>query len=144
MVCKRFQTDGMRLLDCELSAEEKAQYETHVRECEDCRRELKELGKIVELSEDLKLRSPDEQFWAHYWDSLFRRMERRTGFFFIIAGILSVSVFALYKAVTSPQFLTVQGIASAAVLLGVIVVFLSVARERYHESKNDPYKGVEQ
>ena len=28
-------------------------------------------------------------------------------------------------------------------LIGLVVIFVSVARERYHESKNDPYKEVE-
>jgi anti-sigma factor RsiW len=144
MVCKRFQADGMRLLDGELGEGEKEEYEDHVKGCEDCRQELKEIGRIVELTNDLKLRAPDEEFWARYWDSLFRRMERGTGFVLLIAGILALAVFALFRAVRSPQFLTFQGIAVAVILLGVIVVFLSVVRERYHESKRDPYKGVEQ
>jgi len=144
MVCTRFQVDGMRLLDGELSAEEKAEYEAHVRECDDCRRELKDLGRIVQLTETLRLRSPDEEFWRNYWRSLFRRMERRTGVFLMAAGAAVISIFVLLKAVTSPKFLSVPGIAAAAVLLGVIILFLSVARERYHESKNDPYKGVQQ
>jgi anti-sigma factor RsiW len=144
MVCKRFQADGMRLLDGELGEAEKEEYEDHVKGCEDCRHELKEIGRIVELTNDLKLRAPDEEFWARYWDSLFRRMERGTGFVLLIVGVLALTVFALFKAVRSPQFLTFQGIAIAVILLGVIVVFLSVVRERYHESKSDPYKGVEQ
>jgi anti-sigma factor RsiW len=134
----------MRLLDGELSAEEKTEYEDHVRGCEDCKRELKELGRIVELTNDLKLRPPDEEFWARYWSSLFHRMERGTGFFLMIVGIVAVSALALYRVVTSPAFFTFQGIAIAVVLLGFVVVFLSVVRERYHESKSDPYKGVEQ
>lgn len=144
MVCNRFQVDGMRLLDGEMSAEEKTQYEDHVQGCEDCKRELKELGRIVELTNDLRLRPPDEEFWARYWDSLFHRMERGTGFFLMVAGVVAVAGFALYKVVTSPGFFTFQGIAIAVVLLGLVVVFLSVVRERYHESKRDPYKGVEQ
>ena len=46
--------------------------------------------------------------------------------------------------VTSPDFFTVKGLSIAVALLGLLVVFLSVARERYHESKSDPYKGVKQ
>jgi hypothetical protein len=144
MVCRRFEVDGMRLLDGELTARERAEYEDHARGCEDCRRELREIGRIVELTDELKLRAPDEEFWGRYWDSLFHRMERGTGFFLLIAGVIAVSVFALYKAVTSPDFFTFQGIAIAVILLGVIVVFLSVVRERYHERKRDPYRGVEQ
>ena len=144
MACERFQAEGMRLLDEELSVEERRQYEEHVKGCDDCRRELKEIGRIVELTNDLKLRAPDEEFWARYWDSLFHRLERGTGFVLMIAGILVVLAYAVYEAVTSPEFLTVKGISVAVILLGLVVVFLSVVRERYHESKSDPYKGVKQ
>jgi hypothetical protein len=144
MVCERFQAEGMRLLDDELSVEEKQQYEEHVKNCDDCRRELKEIGRVVELTNDLKLRAPDEEFWARYWDSLFHRLERGTGFVLMIAGILVVLAYAVYEAVTSPEFFTVKGISIAVILLGLVVVFLSVVRERYHESKSDPYKGVKQ
>jgi len=144
MACERFQAEGMRLLDEELSVEERRQYEEHVKGCDDCRRELKEIGRIVELTNDLKLRAPDEEFWGRYWDSLFHRLERGMGFVLVIAGILVVLAYAVYEAVTSPEFLTVKGISVAVILLGLVVVFLSVARERYHESKSDPYKGVKQ
>jgi len=55
-----------------------------------------------------------------------------------------VLAYAVYQAVTSPEFLTVKGISVAVILLGLVVVFLSVVRERYQESKSDPYKGVKQ
>lgn len=144
MVCERFQSEGMRLLDSELSPEEKNRYEEHVKSCDDCRRELKEIGRIVGLTNDLRLKPPDEEFWARYWDNLYHRLERGTGFLLLVAGIIVLSAFAIYEAVTSPEFFTVKGLSLAVALLGLIVVFLSVARERYHESKSDPYKGVKQ
>ncbi len=144
MVCERFQAEGMRLLDDELGVEEREQYEEHVKTCAECRRELKEIGRVVELTNDLKLRAPDEEFWARYWDSLFHRLERGAGFVLMIVGILAVLAYAVYEAVTSPEFLTVKGISISVILLGLVVVFLSVVRERYHESKTDPYKGVKQ
>jgi len=144
MVCERFQNEGMRLLDSELSPEEKNRYEEHVKSCDDCRRELKEIGRIVGLTNDLRLKPPDEEFWARYWDNLYHRLERGTGFLLLVAGIVVLSAFAIYEAVTSPEFFTVKGLSIAVALLGLIVVFLSVARERYHESKSDPYKGVKQ
>ncbi|UCH85167.1 MAG: zf-HC2 domain-containing protein, partial [Candidatus Latescibacterota bacterium] len=134
MVCERFQTEGMRLLDGELSAEEQVVYERHVKDCKDCARELKEIGQIVALTDDLKLKAPDEEFWARYWDSLLHRMERGTGFILMIVGIVAVLLFAIYKAVTSPDFLTFKGLSIAAILVGLVVIFLSVVRERHHES----------
>ena len=142
MECSRFQTDGMRLLDGEMSAEEKAEYESHVGDCEACRAELASLGRVVELTNELKLRIPDDEFWEGYWESVYRRSERSVGFFFVIAGVLMVLFYGIFKAVTSPRLLTYEGISITVILVGLVVIFVSVARERFHESRNDPYKGV--
>jgi predicted anti-sigma-YlaC factor YlaD len=142
MVCTRFQTDGMRLLDGEMSEEEKAEYQSHVGACQDCRVELASLGRVVELTDELKLRTPDDEFWEGYWESIYRRSERSVGFFLLITGIMAVLLYGIVRAVTSPGFLSYEGISVTVILVGLVVIFMSVARERYHESKNDPYKGV--
>lgn len=144
MVCNRFETDGMRFLDGEMTAEERAGYEKHVQDCEHCKAELEGMGRIVRFSEELALRPPDEEFWRSYWRSLYRRMERGTGFLLVIIGTIVVLLFGIYKAVTSPEFLTLKGLSITAILVGLVIVFLSVVRERYHEQKTDPYKEVEQ
>ncbi len=143
MTCERYRSDGMRLLDGELTAEEEAAYQAHVRECDDCRRELASLGRVVGLVDELKLRIPDDEFWEGYWESVYRRSERGAGFILLIAGAVALLGLGLYRAVTSPRFLTVEGISIALVLIGLAVLFISVARERYHESRNDPYRKVQ-
>jgi Putative zinc-finger len=143
MTCTRYQTDGMRFLDNELSLEDRLQYQAHVRECDDCRRELDSLGRVIMLTDQLKLRVSDDEFWKGYWESILRRTERRLGFLLLIGGIVAFLLYLVYRAVRSPEFWSYEGISVAVVLLGLIVLFISVARERYHESKNDPYKEVE-
>lgn len=142
MECTRFQTDGMRLLDGEMTGDEKSRYEEHVRECDDCRRELRDLGRIVGLTDELRLRAPDDEFWDGYWSNVYRRSERRLGFFLVVGGIVALLLWGLFEALRSPRLFTYEGISVAVILVGLIVIFVSVARERYHESRNDPYKGV--
>jgi len=113
-----------------------------VRECEDCAGELASMGRIVELTDQLRLRAPDDEFWEGYWESVYRRSERSVGFFFVIAGVLMMLFYGIFKAVTSPRLLTYEGISITVILVGLIVIFVSVARERFHESRSDPYKGV--
>ncbi len=72
MACNRFETDGMRLLDGELNAEETKAYEAHVKGCEECARELKDLGRIVNFTNELRLGVPDQEFWDGYWRSVYR------------------------------------------------------------------------
>ena len=134
----------MRFLDGEMTSEEKKSYEEHVKTCEECARELKDMGRIVQLTNELKLKDPDEQFWDSYWKGIYRRLERSTGFLFLIIGLIAVTGYGVFKAVTSPEFFTFKGLSVTAVLVGLIIVFLSVVRERYHEHKSDPYKEVKQ
>ena len=132
----------MRLLDGELSDSERADYEEHVRECEVCAGELAAMGRIVKWADELRFRPPDDEFWEGYWEGVYRRSERSVGFFFVIAGVLMVLFYGIFKAVTSPRLLTYEGISITVILIGLVVIFVSVARERYHESRNDPYRGV--
>lgn len=143
MECTRYQTDGMRLLDNELSGAERIDYEAHVRTCDDCRGELAQLGRVVRFTDELRLRVPDEEFWRGYWESVYRRSERGLGFLLLIGGVVGVLVLGIVRAVTSPSFLTYEGISITLILVGLVVIFISVARERYHESRNDPYREVE-
>ncbi len=132
----------MSFLDGEMTEEEKKQYQAHVAECEVCRRELKEFGRVVVLTDELRFRPPDDEFWEGYWESIYRRSERNTGFLLLMIGIIGILIYGIFKAVTSPRFLTYEGVSIAVILLGLVVIFISVVRERFHESKSDPYKGV--
>ncbi len=143
MSCNRYQTDGMRLLDGEMSADEAAAYEAHLRGCDVCHREMKSLGRVVRFSEELKLRVPDDEFWKGYWESIYRRSERSVGFVLLIGGLLAVTGYGIYRALTSPALLTYEGISVTIILVGLAIIFISVVRERYHERRNDPYREVE-
>jgi hypothetical protein len=143
MECTRYQTDGMRFLDGELPPEERLQYQAHVRGCDVCRRELDSLGRVVRLTDELKLRVSDDEFWKGYWKSVYRRSERGLGFLLLIGGAVAVLLYVVYRALRSPDFFSYEGISVGVILLGLVVIFISVARERYHESKDDPYKEVE-
>jgi len=142
MNCNQFQTDGMRFLDGEMTEAEKQAYEKHVQTCPDCHKELKELGRIVELTEELRFKPPDDEFWEGYWECIYRRAERSAGFFLLVIGVIGILIYGIVRAVMSPKFLTYEGVSVTVILIGLVVIFISVARERYHESKCDPYKGV--
>jgi predicted anti-sigma-YlaC factor YlaD len=133
----------MRLLDGEMTAAESAAYEEHLRECPVCHDEMRALGRVVRYSEELKLRIPDDEFWKGYWESVYRRSERGAGFLLLIGGLLAITGYGIFRAVTSPHRFTYEGISVTIILVGLAIIFISVVRERYHESRNDPYREVE-
>jgi len=97
---------------------------------------------VVELSEELRLREPEDEYWDAYWSSLQRRLERKGGFFLLAIGLAALALIGLVEALRSPKLLTLPGLAAAVACLGFLLVFISVARQSYHESKNDPYRKV--
>lgn len=143
MSCDRFKADGMRFLDGEMTSNEREAYQDHVAHCAICEEELSSMGRIVRLTEELRLRDPDDVFWANYWKSVYRRLERGFGFFALAAGLVAVLSYGVYHAVTSPDFFTWKGLGLTAAAVGLVILFVSVARERYYESQSDPYKDVQ-
>jgi len=51
----------MGLLDGELSAEEKASLEIHLRECSECRRELEGFQKVKGVVQTMKYKEPPDE-----------------------------------------------------------------------------------
>ena len=89
--------------------EERLQYQAHVRECDACRRELESLGRVVKLTDQLKLRVSDEAFWKGYWESVYRRTERRLGFVFLAGGIVMLLVYLPVPCAPFSGILDVRG-----------------------------------
>jgi len=52
----------MKLLDGELESEDRTEYQQHVQDCEECAKELEEMGRIVRLTDELRLKKPDDEF----------------------------------------------------------------------------------
>jgi len=62
----------------------------------------------------------------------------------IITGVgMAIVGYVVVGVLRSPALLTYEGISVSLIVVGLLVIFISVVRERYHEHKHDPYKEVE-
>ncbi|HUV36476.1 MAG TPA: zf-HC2 domain-containing protein [Patescibacteria group bacterium] len=142
MTCPRMEHDGMRYIDGEMTGGERAAFERHLDECGDCRRTLGELGEVNRLTESIMIKDPQDEFWALYWKSIYRRLERKTAWIFMIAGIGMLVGYELYRAFSSFGRVTFQKIALIVFIVGVVLLLVSVVRERIHQYRSDPYRDV--
>lgn len=140
--CNRYETDGMAYLDGEMTPEAKAEYEQHLSACQRCREEVEGIRIVMERSKILQFRDPGDEFWDRYYASLAVRLERRFGWALILVGILVNLVYALYRYVTDPEFFEIDHLAGFAIIVGILILFAAVLRQRYLESKHDKYKDV--
>jgi len=133
--------------DGELDGEQKKVVDDHLEHCAECQREFEEMKEFEEVMGKMELKKPSDEVWQIYWGSVYNRLERRIGWIFLSIGAMILLFFGSYKMVegiiqdsTTPLILKV-GILSA--IGGIVVLLVSVARERFFVRKRERYKEVE-
>ena len=67
---------------------------------------------------------------------------KNLGIIALISGWLLLTVFGIYKGILESESL-VFTIAILVLWIGILILLISAIKQRYKESKNDPYKDVE-
>jgi len=142
MTCSRFETDGMRYLDGEMDEAEASAFERHCQECAACGEQLKQFADLNAMTRRVTMKDPTDEFWERYWKSIYRRIERRAAWVFIIAGTAMLVAFALHEAIQSLRVITFEKIAVLLVAFGGALLLISLIRERICERRVDPYRDV--
>lgn len=132
--------------DNDLSENQKKTIEEHVKQCEECRRELEEMGKFEEVMRKMELKQPPKEMWQVYWTSVYNRLERRIGWILLSIGAIIMLFFGGYKAIEGviedPTIPLIVKAGILAALGGVVILLVSVGRERIFVRKRERYKEV--
>ena len=67
---------------------------------------------------------------------------KNLGIVALISGWLLLTAFGIYRGVLESESLVLT-ISISVLWIGILILFVSAIRERYKESKDDPYKDVE-
>jgi len=129
----------MKYMDDELDDRELAEFETHLAECESCRKALGEFSKVKEVTDSMKIADLPEAVWEKYWDSVYNRLERSVAWFLFIAGALILNLYWLYRVITEPNIDNIVSFGTVLMVAGLAILFLSVLREKMAVNKTDKY-----
>ncbi len=133
--------------DKELDEEQRKIVEKHLEECSECCQEFEEMGKFEEVMSKMELKQPPKEVWKLYWASVYNRLERSVGWILFSIGAMIMLFFGGYKMVEgiiqdpSTPFLLKAGI--LAFMGGIVVLLVSLIRERFFVRKRERYKEVE-
>ena len=137
----------MASLDGELSDDERVELERWIEDDPKIREEWQRLCKVKEVTATMSYREPPEEVWEHYWISVYNRMERSAGWVLISIGALVIAGYGMWPWV---QYLLADSglpwfmkVAIFAVVMGLIVLAVSVIREKLFTGRRDPYKEVQ-
>ncbi len=143
MACGRFKELMMASLDGEIGVEDRAELESHLAECDDCRREFDELSELSELVGEIELTKPSQEDMMKYWPSVYAKIERGAGWGLVVIGALIWVAYGIYLFITDPTIGSMTKFLIALPVVGVLMLLISVVRERVNVSKTERYKEVE-
>jgi len=143
MNCVEFKPMMMGYLDGELPAEQRAQFEEHVAACEACARELSEFTKLKEELTTMKFKEPSDEELKQYWDGVYNRLERGLGWVLFSVGAIVLMCYGAFKLIEemilNPNVALALKVGVVALLFGVVILFVSLLRERLVVRKVDKY-----
>ena len=136
----------MRALDEELSPQERTELDGLLADDPTLRAERERLGRLKEVTGEMKLRNPPEELWDDYWNSAYSRLERGVGWLLVSFGVIVVGGWATWQFVTEliadtemPPLIKAGILAGS---LGLVILTVSVLRQRMFVRKTDPYKDI--
>ncbi|GMR11855.1 MAG: hypothetical protein BMS9Abin29_0040 [Gemmatimonadota bacterium] len=129
----------MRYLDGELSPDDRARVDGLISASTELQRDLAVFGK---MKEDLRALSFVESESQSVWGRVSRRLTRPVGWVLIVSGSFVLTLYGIYLYVISAANL-LEKLASAAIVIGVVMLLGSVIYERYRNWLTDPYRDVQ-
>ncbi|MBA7604972.1 hypothetical protein ES703_12100 [subsurface metagenome] len=143
MTHERFKHLLLKVVDGVATEKEREEFETHICSCEECRCEYGEFRNLEEFMSAVKLKDLSEDARSAYWRLLYNRLERGLGWIFLSLGailLLGFGGFMLIKEfIINPAVSVILKIGVCAVLAGLIVLLVSVLKERLFVRKYDKY-----
>ncbi len=145
--CENIELKIMALTDNELPESEIELVKNHVESCETCRKKFNSLTKVKEITGQMKFKKLPEMYWDEYWRHVYNRMERGFSWIIISIGAIIIFTFAAWKAVSglfnNQQMDPLLKIGIFVLVAGVVILFVSVFREKLMVKKVDKYREVE-
>ena len=146
MTCQDHKDLMMAYLDDELNDEQKVAFELHLASCADCAKDLEEFRKLKRMTDCVALAEPEDRVWDQYWNHLYNRIERGTGWILFSVAAIALLVYGGFELIeTIIENRTVGVLAKVGVLAlvgGLAILFVSILRERVYFWSRDRYKDV--
>jgi anti-sigma factor RsiW len=136
----------MAAVDNEILAEDRAELDAALAADAGLRNEWEAFTRLKEVTGAMTMREPPPETWDGYWEGVYRRCERGLGWILASIGAIVVATWGTWEWVRelmadtgTPLFIRWSVLAMSA---GLVILFVSVARERWFVRKSDPYKDV--
>jgi hypothetical protein len=137
----------MSMLDGELDSGEQEELRRLFAADPALEKEWDGLVRLKEVTDTMRFRKPSDGIWEVYWTSVYSRLERGIGWILLSLGAIVLISYGAWKGVQGlvadagvPLFL--KG-AILATVVGLVVLLVSVLREKLFMKRRERYKDVD-
>ena len=130
-------------LDSELTQADRQRVELHLDSCSKCRDVYEELAGLRQAVGKMSFGEISREEWSKIMNDLPVRTSRGAGWLMYVAGFLIVCGYGLYEFLADDTVGALIKTGIAALVIGTLLLFISVLRERLLARKTDKYKDVQ-
>ena len=130
-------------IDGELTQQDRQRVQIHCEQCATCRDELAQIRSVRSRVGSSRLSETGEDRWRETMEDTTVKATRGIGWLILIGGILlAVGIFVI-EVIGSTTMSITEKLIVGGVYGGLLLLFISVLRQRLIERKTDKYKDVE-
>jgi anti-sigma factor RsiW len=131
-------------IDGELAQQQRQRVELHCESCAQCNDELETLKAMRERVGQAALSEIDRDRWREAMNDNAVRTTRGTGWLLLIGGALLGGAYLGYELFSGASELSLlEKLVFGGIYGGLLLLFVSVLRQRLIERKTDKYRDVE-
>ncbi len=131
-------------IDGELTQQERQRVQLHCESCDECQTGLEELTGLRERVGESKLSDVSQDVWRETMEDTPVKAARGLGWLLFVGGILIAVGVVVIEIISSESSMTlVEKLIVGGIYGGLLLLFISVLRQRLIERKSDRYKDVE-
>lgn len=131
-------------IDGELTQQDRQRVQLHIDGCKKCGADVDELRLLRQTVGKARLSRLDDDVWREAMDDTMVKASGGIGWLLVVGAVLLGAGLGVYELVSSPSSMSLlEKMIVGGVYGGMLLIFISVLRQRLIERKTDRYKDVE-
>ena len=130
-------------LDGELTQGDRQRVQLHLESCAKCRTAYDEMAEMRGAIGEMSFGKMSHEQWSKIMNDLPVKSSRGAGWLLYVAGLVIVCGYGFYEFAVDDTVPALIKTGIGGLVIGTVLLFLSVLRERLIARKTDKYKDVE-
>lgn len=135
------------LVDEEITDKQKQDLFAHLESCKVCQATYESFVQLKKETSEMKFNKLPEVYWDEYWTHVYNRIERGLSWIFVSIGLIILLGYGSYQVMQdfylNPDEPILIKMGVGLLTAGMIILFISVLREKLMIRKVDKYRSVE-